>query len=336
MSLYEDLPVVYGTGEILQDSKHDWRTTKLKNEAIAKSFDPDMSDFNPSNEKYWTGRYERMMECGSVLQFAVAKGGEKRLVSANFCRDRMCPGCQKRRSLMLFHQVKDICHAIKTDFPTYKFLLLTLTVPNVKADALSNEIKHLHASWDRMSRRAFFKKSIKGYFRALEVTYNGERDDYHPHLHILLCVPSNYFTKNYISRDKWLQYWQEATRYPDITQVDVRAVKPNPKRTDKDALASATAEVAKYSTKPSNYLSRLPDGSYRALHGVVRDMAQGVAKKRLVAFGGLMKQYKEQLELADVESDSVDLVHIKGESSDIDAVMVQVYRWNVGLNLYIN
>ena len=336
MSVYDSLPVVYGTGEILEDSKHDWRKTKLKSEAVAKSFDPQEPDFNLTNEKYWTGRFDRMTDCGSVLQFAVAKGGEKRLYRANFCRDRMCPGCQRRKSLILFHQVKNVCHAIQTDFPNYRYLLLTLTVPNVKADELSDEISHLHKSWDRMSRRAFFKKSIKGYFRALEVTYNGERDDYHPHLHILLCVPPSYFKKTYISRDKWLQYWQEATRYPEITQVDVRTVKPNPKRPEKDALASATAEVAKYASKPSNYLAKWYDGTYRAVHEVVRGLAQGIARKRLVSFGGIMKEYAEKLDLEDIESDSIDLVHAHNESSDIEAVMVQVYRWNVGLNLYMN
>lgn len=336
MSLYEKLELVHGTGEILHDAKNDWVKVKKRSEAVAKSFDPKEPDFNPSNVKYWTGRYERMNECGSVLEFAVAKNGDKRLIKANFCRDRMCPGCQKRRSLILFHQVKNVCLSIKEDYPTYKYLLLTLTVPNVKADELSDEIKHIHASWDRMSRRAFFKKSVKGWFRALEVTYNGERDDYHPHLHILLCVPSNYFTINYITQDKWLQSWQEATRYPEITQVDVRRVKPNPKRPDSDALASATAEVAKYAVKPSNYVGKWFDGSYRAVHNVVRELAQGIARKRMVAFGGLMKEYAVKLELKSVEDDDIDLAHATETTSDIDAVMRQVYRWNVGLNLYMN
>ncbi|MEZ8923038.1 protein rep, partial [Vibrio cyclitrophicus] len=205
-SLYDSLPVIHGTGEILTDSKNDWRNTKLRNEAVAKSFENE-------NSKSMLGRFTRMMDCGAYLKFAVSSSGDKRLFSANFCRDRMCPGCQKRRSLVIFHQVKNICSSIQKDFPTYKYLLLTLTVPNVKAEQLSDEIKHLHASWDRMTKRAFFKKSIKGWFRALEVTYNGDRDDFHPHIHVLLCVPSGYFKKNYINQKQWLEYWRSATRY---------------------------------------------------------------------------------------------------------------------------
>lgn len=326
--LYENLPVVHDTGEILSDEKTNWRDSKFRNEAVAESFHDEQSEFLMK-------RFERMTDCGAYLKFAVAKNGDKRLMSAYFCKDRMCPGCQKRRSLVIFHQVKNICQAIQEDFPTYKYLLLTLTVPNVKADQLSHEIKHLHASWDKMQRRAFFKKSIKGWFRALEVTYNGERDDYHPHLHVLLCVPSGYFKKNYIKRDDWLKYWQEATKYPNITQVDVRAVKPNPKRHESTDISAAAAEVGKYATKPSNYVCKTPNGKYLAVHDVVRELADGIARKRLIAFGGIMKEYHQKLQQVDVESDSVDLVHTGEEDSAIDAVMVQVFRWNVGFGNYI-
>lgn len=327
-SLYDDLPEIYGTGEILSDEKTDWRKTKLRNEAVALSFEN-------MNDSYWDGRYERMMDCGSVLRFAVSKQGEKRLIHANFCRDRMCPGCQKRKSLVVFHQVKNVCLAIKKDHPTFKYLLLTLTVPNVKAEQLKNEIKHIHKSWDRLTKRAQFKKSVKGFFRALEVTYNGERDDYHPHLHVLLCVSSGYFKKNYISRDRWLEMWQEVTKYPHITQVDVRTVKPNPKRPESSDIASAAAEVGKYATKPSNYVCKLPNGEFHALHKVVRELAKGISRVRLHSFGGVMKDYSSQLGQEDVESDQVDLVHVNETASDIEAVMVQVYRWNVGFKNYV-
>ncbi|MGO4931118.1 protein rep [Streptococcus alactolyticus] len=30
------------------------------------------------------------------------------------------------------------------------------------------------------------KKAVIGYLRAIEVTYNAERDDYHPHIHIVV------------------------------------------------------------------------------------------------------------------------------------------------------
>src|SRR5699024_6080063 len=60
----------------------------------------------------------------------------------------------------------------------------------------------------------------------LEVTYNKDRDDYHPHFHVVLAVNKSYFTdKNYyINRNRWLELWQQSTKNPLITQVDVRRV----------------------------------------------------------------------------------------------------------------
>jgi hypothetical protein len=43
-----------------------------------------------------------------------------------------------------------------------------------------------------------------------------------------------------------------------------------------------------------------------------------------------------KLKLQDVESDNIDLVHISNDDDMIDAVMIQVYKWNVGLKNYIN
>lgn len=325
-SLYDDLPEIYGTGEILADEKHDWRKTKLKNEAVASSFE--------SYDEY-QNRYVRMMDCGAILKYAVSSQKVKRLIYARFCRDRMCPGCQKRKSLVVYHQVKEVCTEIKKDNPTFKYLLLTLTVPNVKADRLRDEIKHIHLSWNKLTKRLAFKKSVKGFFRSLEVTYNGERDDYHPHLHVLLCVPSNYFTKNYISRDCWLEMWQQVTKYPHITQVDVRTVKPNPKRPESSDISSSAAEVAKYATKQSNYICKLPGGDFIAVHSVVRQLAQSLARVKLHCFGGLMLEYSKRLQQKDVESEDVDLIHINDDASDIEAVMVEIYRWNIGFKNYI-
>lgn len=327
-SLYEDLPLIYGSGEKLNDNGRNWRKTKLRTEAVSRAF---------SNEsKYWRARSELMLQCGSVLYFAENQEGEKRLIRANFCRDRMCPGCQRRRSLVIFHQVKATCESAQQAHPTLKYLLLTLTVPNVPAEQLSDEIKHMMASFKRLMLRKEVKTGIKGFFRALEVTCNLEREDYHPHFHVLLAVPSNYFAKNYIAQSRWLELWQEATRYPHITQVDVRTIKANPKRPESSEIESGVAEVAKYATKPSNYTVKLPDGNYYALPKPVMDLSLALRSKRLIGFGGILKEHHDRLKLDDVDSAGIDLVNTGGESELINALMVKVFRWNVGLRQYVN
>lgn len=320
-NIYDNVPVVHIEGAILKDKGTDWVNPKLKSIAVAAVMDD-------------LGRSTRMFDCGSDLQFAVSATGVQKLYRANFCKDRMCPACQRRRSLVIFHQVKNVCQSIQNENPTFKYVLLTLTVPNVPAERLSDEVKHLAKSWDRLSKRVEFKNSIKGYFRATEVTYNGERDDYHPHLHVLLCVPSNYFAKNYIKQSRWLELWQESTRYPNITQVDVRAIKPNPKRSGSDSISSAAAEVGKYATKPSQYVTRVPNGSYVAFKKVVNELAKGIARKRLISYGGIMKTHFENLGLESVENENANLIDVDGNSDSIEAVYRVIYQWNVGIGNY--
>lgn len=326
-NIYDSLPYGQCSGEFLRDSRHDWRKSKLKSIAVSRVM--------PQSDKYWLGRHQRMFDCGSSLQFAVSQSGEQRLYRANFCKDRMCPSCQRRKSLVAFHQVKNVCYSIRKENPTFKFLMLTLTVPNVPYEKLGDEITHMMKSFERLTKRAEVKRVVKGFFRALEITYNAEKETYHPHFHILLCVPSNYFTKNYIKQDRWLELWQESTRYSHITQVDIRVVKPNPKKKESSDVESASAEVAKYATKPSDYLWKLPNGDYVACDVVVPELAKTLNHRKLISFGGLMLEHFKKLDLVDVDSESVDLVHTDDNASDIEAVMIHVYRWDVGFKNYI-
>ena len=36
--------------------------------------------------------------------------------------------------------------------------------------------------------------------RAIEVTYNQQKDTYHPHIHCIFAVKAQYFTKGYIKK----------------------------------------------------------------------------------------------------------------------------------------
>jgi plasmid rolling circle replication initiator protein Rep len=122
---------------------------------------------------------------------------------------------------------------------------------------------------------------------------------------------------------------------PEITQVDVRRVKANSKKEGSTAIESAAAEVGKYATKPSNYIIKFQD-DYIANKLVVNDLAIALRGARLTSFGGRMKEHYQKLELEDVESDSIDLVHVSGENQLVDAVMVQVFKWDLGIKRYIN
>lgn len=237
----------------------------------------------------------------------------------------------------MFHQVKDVCLSLQNEYKTTSYLLLTLTVPNVPESDLKAEMSKMNKAWTGVARRAEFKRAVWGWFKALEVTHNSTTDTYHPHFHILLAVPGEYFKgKNYINQARWLTLWREAMKNDSITQVDIRRVKPNPKRNGSTAIESAAAEVGKYATKPSDYIEGDCKRGFRAKEKVVKALAVNLKGCRLTAFGGRMKEHYIKLHLADVESEEVDLVHVSGGDALVDAVMVQMYRWNVGFGDYVS
>lgn len=274
-----------------------------------------------------------VLECGSYLSFAheinelgeVAVNGK--LHKANFCKDRLCPMCSWRRSYKIFSQVSQIMAEIHGD---YKFLFLTLTIPNVKKEELNSSIDHLMSSWNRFSGYKPIKKILKGYFRALEITYNKETNTFHPHFHVVLAVPLSYGKGDlYIRRDDFLEMWRKATRDKSITQVDIRVCKNKYSKDELKAqnyLSSAVAEVAKYAVKSSDYL--LEDE--QLTDELVEVFSSALLHRRLVQFGGIFKEVFKKLRLDDAESDNADLVHINDKLNPSLSWLICRYGWSMG------
>lgn len=218
---------------------------------------------------------DSVCNCGSHLRFNVCpEGHEKRLAWANFCRVRLCPMCGWRRSLLVAHQLKVVAHEAVQRRPM-RWLFLTLTLKNCDPDDLEDTITHLMKSWDRFIRRKTLKKFVIGWFRAFEVTRNGNDGLYHPHFHVLLGVPPSYFrSKDYMNTNQIAELWQDCLRVDYLPIVDIRIVK-NKRNVEKEMhlleekgieisddgtfsetqlSGSAVAELAKYSTKAEDYL----------------------------------------------------------------------------------
>lgn len=271
-------------------------------------------------------RAERVYNCGEFLEFSKIKSNFK-LTNANFCRDRLCPMCNWRRSYKVFAQVSKIMDFIVND---YKFLFLTLTVPNCTSFDLINVIDMLQKAFNKYIRYKKISNVVKGYFKALEVTYNKNADTYHPHFHVILAVPRGYFTSvNYIKRDDWLALWQKATCDNNITQVDIR--KCVSKKELKEGqyasklLSSAIAEIAKYSVKSKDYID-YNDCDFT--DKVVFTLSSALASRRLCSFGGIFDIVRKKLSLDDVENG--DLLHIDDNLRDDVAEMIYRYQWSCG------
>lgn len=293
---------------------------------------------------------ERCEECGKELVFRECPNGHERyLERANFCRQRLCPMCQWRRSLKVAHQLKLVAHEAMAREPL-RFLMLTLTVRNVPGEDIRWTLQAFSKGWGRLVRKKEVRVFLRGWFRAYEVTYNEDRDDYHPHAHVLLAVRPSYFTRYYMRHEEWVRLWQESMRLDYAPSVDVRPIRrrrsvlPGEVEVAGESeadVARAVAEVGKYATDPGDWLlenrEETTDRVVRTLHGQL-------AGAQLVAYGGLLRKVYGDLLAAgrvdDVEEGS--LVHVEEDpetkrcscsvcGSDL---LEQVYRWKIGWGVY--
>lgn len=230
-------------------------------------------------------------ECNTFMMMVADETLEKKKQhKGNTCKNRFCPICAWKKSrkdaLSLSVMMAYLKQAEKKEF-----IFLTLTAPNVEADELEDEIKHYNHSFQKLMQRKEVKNIVKGYARKLEITYNEERDDYHPHFHVLIIVNKSYFTdtKQYINRDRWLKLWQQVTKNSTITQVDVRRVR--------NAKDNKVFEIAKYSAKDSDYLinQEVFEMFYKALKGKRLIVYSGLFKEAMTKFKeGELDEYKEE------------------------------------------
>lgn len=283
-----------------------WRGRKILSLKLADIFE-DLG--------YKKSLVERVQTCGDVLRFIRREDGSLKLYQAYFCKNKLCPMCNWRRSMKYSYQTSRIVDEAIKQKPKARFLFLTLTVKNVEGKALNSTISQLTKSFDRLFRRAKVKKNLIGYLRSVEVTHNDKTDTYHPHIHVLMMVKSVYFKgkDNYISQKEWGEMWSQSLRVDYIPLVDVRAVKETGK-----GLKGAILETAKYPTKPI----KLDIDNKQ----VVDDLYNGLYRKRQLGYGGLFKIIKKQLQLDDVENGN--LVKTSDEENDLSSGTKIVAYWN--------
>lgn len=263
-----------------------------------------------------------MQSCGFSLDFF-----NNHLVKANFCRNRLCPMCQRRRSLKIYSDISKIVNCL----PDYVFLHLVLTVPNCPGSDLSFTIDLMNRCASKFFSLSPIKKAFKGCIRCLEVSYNPKRNDFHPHFHCLLAVSKSYFkSRDYLKYDiiqrLWSAIWKCRDKYLrnskfnydfflsvqlmiyDFLQVYIS-------RADDGSLP----EIAKYCVKPLEFDSSLSERA--AVLDILYSVLNG---KRLIYFSGVFQVASNQVRSSD---DSFDLPEI------VDSEVVSLY-WNYYTKCY--
>lgn len=225
-------------------------------------------------------QYKRFEECGTFIGLST----EDIIIQANFCKLRACPVCNKRNSVKKWHFIKTIADEINQSIKP-KWLFLTLTVQNVKAEELNKKIDDLMASLNRLFSRKTWQKRVLGFFRSLEITYNKKADTYHPHYHILLVVPEDYFTNKdlYLETWQWREMWETSANLNYHCQMKIEEIKA----TKEQELSGAIAEVAKYAVK----MSEVAKVSQEALKHILK----AIKGRRLISYGGIIHEsYKDK------------------------------------------
>jgi plasmid rolling circle replication initiator protein Rep len=267
---------------------------------------------------------ERIDNCSGLLEFSFLVNSETaeiglKLKTARFCRVRHCPVCQWRRSLVWRARFFQALPRIRKEFPTARFLFLTLTVKTCELSELRSCLAHMNKSWERLTKRKQFP--ALGYLKSTEVT-RSTNGTAHPHFHAILMVPQNYFSRNYLSQEKWTELWREALRVDYTPVVNVKAVKPAKGSSEDqlgEQLAKALCETLKYSVKPDDLVS---DREW------LLELTTQLHKTRAVAVGGVFKNF-----LTDEEPE--DLIHIDENSDEPTSDNSLWFGWREMLQRYL-
>lgn len=270
--------------------------------------------------KYDEERADKILRCGTYLVFIQDPTGRKNLHSANFCRERLCPMCQWRRSLRLSVQADKIYGRL-TD-QGYKHIFLTLSVRNCTASDLPSTIDHMYESLTRLTRSKRWKESFPGLYGAFEITYNSEACTYHPHFHLILTVKPEYFTSNlYWSHDQFIAAWRKAARLDYDPSVDIEAVRQK----QGQSLTSAVVEACKYPVKSAEINSS----------DVLRTIDYALRGRRLLRWQGVAKAVRKEMQLDDVEDG--DLIHTDDVPTELTDETVKIaYAWRHGVYIPID
>lgn len=262
---------------------------------------------------------DRIAICAKLLEFALSptESGEMgfRLQTAWFCRVPRCPVCQWRRSLMWKARFFKALPKISVDYPTARWVFLSLTVRNCELSDLRATLSLMNKAFQRLSQRKAFP--ALGWVKSFEVTRNKQNGTAHPHFHVLMMVPSGYFGSRggYINQQEWTQLWRHALRADYDPVVDVRAVKAKPGGAGHAdpgvGLVIAIKETLKYTVKAQELVA---DSSW------LIELTHQLHKTRAIGLGGVLKNY-----LSEAEAENDDLIH--ADQQDDGDVSPDDPRW---------
>jgi len=272
------------------------------------------------NDTFYQRLAYRVLNCCDFVKYSQFSNQKQKIITMHSCNDRLCMTCNYRRSQRTFAK---LIRVIKSDDfvnKKYKLIFLTLTLENVPPDKLNQGINHIFYSFNKFLKNKKIKRMNKGFFRALEITFNEKDRTFHHHLHIIFVVNKSYFddSKLYLKQVDFRNIWGASACLDYEPFVFVEKVRDN----------KGLAEVSKYSVKANDkFIKELTNYEFKTL----RDE---LANRRLISMGGVVRDIAKKLKLNlndnDIKSDDIDDDDIKDET--LQAIIS--LRWSVGFGKY--
>ena len=320
-------PLISENGEVtfLDDKRFDWVSRKKETIILSRL--------------YQAAGFKRQAElaasCSTWVEYDVMEDGTRHLTGANFCKLRLCPLCISRKSKKMAYQLSRVLNLVE-DQHDVRFIFLTLTVRNMEGPELGAALTELTGAWNKLLQHRAIKRAVLGWFRAVEITRGDNRwhktrtgarrfyedKGYHPHIHAVLAVPSDYFsgTGLYLTKDELIEHWRVALGVSYDPSIDIEVTR-------------AAVEAAKYAVKSSTYIDETQPKARQVQ--IVQDYTAALHRRRLTAFGGILKAAAKELKAENLEEGG-DLVHVDEEAIREDvAVLHEVYHWTFGAGDYL-
>jgi len=262
----------------------------------------------------------RALHCGDTVDYMQFSNGKQKIINIFTCQLRLCMTCNYRRSQRTFAKLIRIVKSNDFLDKKYKLVFLTLTLKNIEPDKLGQGINHIFYSFNKFLKNKRIKRMNKGFFRALEITFNQDDRTFHHHIHIVFVVNNTYFTdsKQYLKQADFTDIWGASAALDYTPVCFVEKVKDN----------KGLVEVAKYAVKADEkFIKKLTNLEFMTLFAELRN-------RRLVSMGGVIRDIARKLKLNlddnDITSDDIDDDDIKDEV--LQAIIG--LHWSVGFGKY--
>lgn len=216
-------------------------------------------------------REERMRECARHLTTQQCECGCELVWRTNYCRDRLCPVCEWRKSIVLARRASAAITRAQHD--AHDIVMMTLTVRNVPWRELRETVQKMHREWQSLWRMLSGRWEMYGYIRRTEITV-GRDGLAHPHMHVLIDRHSE---GGYVKQKALCAAWKNAMGLSYDPIVDIRVCW---EQREKKGL---TRYIHKYCTKSSTaIILALSEEDARSYIDAVKGL-------RMVSSGGTLR-----------------------------------------------